>query len=333
MNRIDGLGPLEGMRRAGDTLGEGGSSDADQGVTASHADHHRLPTSVLLSHLESPSTGPTASAQSTSSRPLAAARGTTAPRLVGQTTRGLPSGHLIDEAIWQREFIGLASGSVSQQWTGESSTASASSQRRGGRHAARPAVSASASAAADQLHDAAADRPDDQDDDDQHNSSDEEVDDGPQDSGVPSDVDHRRSRVARQRSAPTCSAGELHIVSSPLANFGELTSLHVNCTDRFVMVSGYSRDVDVFDLETGKLAQRYERAHDKHINIARFCNHSPHVLASSSFDTTVKLWDLRVKSKPNYTIHSKNGFVMIAFSPDDQTILAAAVDNEVSQVR
>lgn len=48
-----------------------------------------------------------------------------------------------------------------------------------------------------------------------------------------------------------------------------------------------------YDLETGKVAQQYDFVHDGHINIARFANYSPHLFASSSFDRTIKLWDMR----------------------------------------
>ncbi len=43
-----------------------------------------------------------------------------------------------------------------------------------------------------------------------------------------------------------------------------------------------------------------------------------------------QVWDLRTPKRPNYTIKSERGFVMIAFSPNDLTLLGSAVDNEVT---
>lgn len=158
---------------------------------------------------------------------------------------------------------------------------------------------------------------------------------------------------------------EAHIKSAIMADFAKLTSVHVNSTDNAIVCSGYTKSVNVYDIDTGKEVRhlvyrrncasslvalprsfatntvswlpkrslqmvQFKAAHSAHINIARFAHDSPHMLATSSFDKTIKLWDLRVKDKPNYTITSKQGFVMITFSPDDLSILASAVDNDVS---
>lgn len=77
--------------------------------------------------------------------------------------------------------------------------------------------------------------------------------------------------------------------------FPKLTSIHGNCEDQFVLVSGYSHDVRLYDLETGAVVRTYEGIHQDHINISRFANQSPHLFATSSFDRKMKLWDLRCK--------------------------------------
>lgn len=70
--------------------------------------------------------------------------------------------------------------------------------------------------------------------------------------------------------------------------------------------------------------------HRGHINVVKFANHSPSIFATSSFDQDVKMWDLRQKPvHPCFTASSSRGNVMVCFSPDDQYILASAVDNEV----
>jgi len=84
-------------------------------------------------------------------------------------------------------------------------------------------------------------------------------------------------------------AGECHIVSTVLSKFSSLTSVHINATDERLVCSGYGKEVSVYDVETGRLARTFKGAHTKHINIARFAHDSPHLLATSSFDKTVKV--------------------------------------------
>lgn len=79
--------------------------------------------------------------------------------------------------------------------------------------------------------------------------------------------------------------------------FKELTSVHVNCSDEWILLSGYTPKCDVLDLETGSLIRSFENIHRDHINISRFTHTSPSVFATCSFDETVKLWDMRVHQK------------------------------------
>lgn len=114
--------------------------------------------------------------------------------------------------------------------------------------------------------------------------------------------------------------------------FEELTSVHINCLDEYLLTSGYSNDIRITDIATGKALVDYTDIHEGHINIARFSNLTPNLFATSSFDTTAKLWDMRMKSyQPIYTMTCKNGLVMLCFSPDDSFILTSGVDNEITQ--
>ena len=123
-----------------------------------------------------------------------------------------------------------------------------------------------------------------------------------------------------------------NIRSSAYKTFSDLTSVHVNCTDDRLLVSGYSNSVGIYDLESKQIVRTYEDIHTDHINISRFANLSPFVFGTSSFDKTVKVWDLRDSHhKPIYTCHSNSGHVMLCFSPDDLYMLSSAVDNEVRQ--
>ena len=119
--------------------------------------------------------------------------------------------------------------------------------------------------------------------------------------------------------------------------FNKLTSIHVNNTDDKLLLSGYTKECCIYDMETTQLVHKYDNIHDNHINISRFMHTSPHIFATSSFDKTVKLWDTREareikstssnastkQSKSIYTITNKAGIVMMSFAPNDMFLLTA----------
>ncbi|XP_024034739.1 uncharacterized protein LOC18034571 isoform X3 [Citrus clementina] len=112
--------------------------------------------------------------------------------------------------------------------------------------------------------------------------------------------------------------------------FDQLTSVHVNSTDELFLASGYSKNIALYDINSGRRLQVFADMHKEHINVVKFSNHSPSIFATSSFDQDVKLWDLRQKPiQPCYTASSSKGNVMVCFSPDDHYLLVSAVDNEV----
>lgn len=113
--------------------------------------------------------------------------------------------------------------------------------------------------------------------------------------------------------------------------FDQLTSVHVNSTDELFLASGYSKNIALYDITSGRRLQVFTDMHQEHINVVKFSNHSPSIFATSSFDQDVKLWDLRQKPiQPCYTASSSKGNVMVCFSPDDHYLLVSAVDNEVT---
>lgn len=146
-----------------------------------------------------------------------------------------------------------------------------------------------------------------------------------------------RNAIAAYKSEYSCT--ELDAVTPPeievVQNFTsatELTSTHTNADDTYAIISGYSRNVTIYDLSTGESARVYENIHRNHINITRFSNMSPTLFATSSFDKTVKLWDTRMDdSTPIYTCESDAGHIMLCFSPDDRHLLTSACDNEIRQ--
>lgn len=132
--------------------------------------------------------------------------------------------------------------------------------------------------------------------------------------------------------------------------FERLTSVHVNSTNQLILMSGYSTGVNVVDVETSQIVRKFENIHKDHVNISRFSNLSPHLFATSSFDATIKTWDMRQSAganagsssagagaggeatdRPVYTVQCNSGVVMINFSRDDNFILASALDNEINQ--
>ncbi|XVF67483.1 hypothetical protein PTKIN_Ptkin10aG0125000 [Pterospermum kingtungense] len=132
-----------------------------------------------------------------------------------------------------------------------------------------------------------------------------------------------------QQLAPTFKC--MHPVT--FDEFDQLTSVHVNSTDELFLASGYSKNVALYDINSGRRLQVFVDMHQEHINVVKFSNHSPSIFATSSFDQDIKMWDLRQKPIwPCYTASSSKGNVMVCFSPDDQYLLASAVDNEVRQL-
>lgn len=116
-----------------------------------------------------------------------------------------------------------------------------------------------------------------------------------------------------------------------LENCSNLTSLHINSTDKYCLASGFDPIVKLYDLNSGKLAGSFKELHSRHINVLKFAHHDPNLFATCSFDGEVKLWDIRDMKSSIFTRKSNKGNVMVCFSPDDKYILSSAVDNEVRQ--
>ena len=138
---------------------------------------------------------------------------------------------------------------------------------------------------------------------------------------------------AAAAAADAAAAMDLPVVVD-LPRFNNLTSVHVNADDSFVLASGYERHVTIFDLATGRVARKIENAAELHINISRFASNAPSIFATSSFDKRVSLWDLRASeaggTRPVYSFASARGNVTLSFDPSDTLLLTAGVDNEIA---
>lgn len=149
--------------------------------------------------------------------------------------------------------------------------------------------------------------------------------------------DRNRFLVGSSKGRISCGSIDHSTASSTITKeypkFGQqLTSIHINSSNQNMLISGYSNGASLYDLNTGVVTREYTDIHENHINISRFSNHSPDILATSSFDGTIKTWDLRVHTQtPLYTLKLSSGVVMINFSNDDVFLLASALDNEITQ--
>jgi hypothetical protein len=122
--------------------------------------------------------------------------------------------------------------------------------------------------------------------------------------------------------------------SHTVQEFPKLSSLSANCSDDFLLASGFSTSIAVYDVQTGKVLHRAHGVHEHFINISRFSHNSPHIFATASFDHTCKVWDLRqplLHDKPLKTLSTGGLNVMCTFSPDDKHVLCSGVDTRLVQ--
>jgi len=116
--------------------------------------------------------------------------------------------------------------------------------------------------------------------------------------------------------------------------FPKLSSLSINCTDDFLLASGFTHDLALYDTGTGQVLHRVLGVHSHFINISRFAHRCPHVFATASFDHTCKVWDLRqplIHDRPVKVLHTGGLNVMCTFSPDDRYLLCSGIDTRITQ--
>jgi WD40 repeat protein len=117
-------------------------------------------------------------------------------------------------------------------------------------------------------------------------------------------------------------------------SFPRLSSLSVNCTDDFLLASGLTHDLALYDIQTGQMLHQAFGAHSHSINISRFANSSPHVFATASFDHTCKVWDIRQPihgDSPIKLLHTGGPNVMCNFAPGDKQLLCSGIDTHIVQ--
>lgn len=63
------------------------------------------------------------------------------------------------------------------------------------------------------------------------------------------------------------------------------------------LTGGRSDSVVLTDIETAKEIEKISNIHNGYINVLKFSNNNPNIFATSSFDRSVKVWDLRESRK------------------------------------
>lgn len=121
---------------------------------------------------------------------------------------------------------------------------------------------------------------------------------------------------------------------STVESFAGLSSVSINCSDDFLLASGFANDVVLYDVQSGKTLTTLQAAHSQFVNVSRFAHGSPHIFATASFDGSCKVWDLRQPLSalhPVQSLATQGLNVMVAFSPDDKYLLSSGVDTRITQ--
>lgn len=115
----------------------------------------------------------------------------------------------------------------------------------------------------------------------------------------------------------------------------DLTSVSVNSTDDYLLVSGRSADLAIHDVATGAKLGTLRGLHSGSINIVRFAHTSPHLFVTASFDQTCRLWDVRQRingRQPLLNVEIGSLSVMCSFDDSDEWLLCSGVDAALRQV-
>jgi len=146
----------------------------------------------------------------------------------------------------------------------------------------------------------------------------------------------RSGRIIMLRYEPDTGAAKpvLNQVADVEGKLPRLSSLSANCTDDFLVASGTSPNVTIYDMQTMRTMIQAPGVHGHFINTCRFCRTAPHIFATASFDHTCKVWDIRqplVREHPITTLATGGHNVMCDFSPDDTRLLCSGLDTRVMQ--
>jgi len=113
---------------------------------------------------------------------------------------------------------------------------------------------------------------------------------------------------------------------------GEICCIDANSDGSQILVSGDNTNLRIYDVETNRESMILHDIHTNQMNNSKFFRHSPHMLCTSSFDKTIKTWDLRTSlTTPCYTIQCPSEVINIHVSKEDDKLLASGCGREVNQ--
>jgi mitogen-activated protein kinase organizer 1 len=145
----------------------------------------------------------------------------------------------------------------------------------------------------------------------------------------------RTIRLFNPQKAPTSSVAPTvsnayppGLVNKYSAHGYEVLSIHVNKdNDKFVSTGG-DKTVFVWDVQTAQTIRRFT-GHSGRVNRGVFGGEGDSIIATGSFDGTVRIWDIKSNSyKPIMTLDdAKDSITDVAIH--DAEILAASVDGRV----
>ncbi|ELP86188.1 hypothetical protein EIN_328950 [Entamoeba invadens IP1] len=145
-----------------------------------------------------------------------------------------------------------------------------------------------------------------------------------------------KTRNNRMKAVVGSSEGELGVIDSfqtsytHIHSLENLFSLHVNTSDRYLVTSGNGNGVCLFDANTFQVYKKFDAIHEGKVNVARFGNTDENVLVTSSYDKTIKLWDLRSGLKKEAQVmKGVSLFISVGLNSSDTEVVASGKDNYV----
>ncbi len=122
-------------------------------------------------------------------------------------------------------------------------------------------------------------------------------------------------------------------VTQEFEDFGSYTCCtHVSMDNSQLIVSGFTKSASIYDISTGQIIRKLENIHNDHLNNCRFANTAPNICFTSSYDGTLKKWDLRCsETSPLYTISTPSKIITININRNDERIVVAGEKKQINQ--